>query len=175
MPEPDDASDHRPVPFLAERGPFAGTPAHLDAPYVPTPPEALALMLDLARVGPGDRLIDLGSGDGGIVIEAARRGARAVGIEIDPARIGQAKAAVREAGMESLVRFEQGDLFTADLSEADVVTLFLLPHINRMIEGKLREELKPGSRVVGYCWPMPTWTPAVRKTLQFREIYLWVR
>jgi cyclopropane fatty-acyl-phospholipid synthase-like methyltransferase len=159
--------------IAAQRGPFAGKPGQLDAPYRPTPMAAIELMLDLAEVGPGTRLLDLGSGDGRIVIAAARRGAEAMGIDIDPERVAEAEAAAREAGVEA--RFEQGDLFAADLAGVDVVTLFLLTHVNRWLEARLKRELRPGARVVGYAFPMSDWPPAAEASHGRDAIYLWSR
>ena len=132
-------------------------------------------MLALARVGPGDRLIDLGCGDGRIVIAAARRGAEARGIDIDPVRIAEAEAAARLAGAGDRARFERGDLFGADLARFSVVTLFLMPHVNRWLEPKLRSELGPGARVAGYAFPMADWPAAAQEEHDRQMIYLWVR
>jgi len=157
----------------AQRGPFAGREGHLDAPYKATPMEIVEQMLDLAGVGPGVRLLDLGCGDGRIVIAAALRGAQASGVDVDPARIASAEAAAREAGLEDRVRFAQGDLFAADLSGVDVVTLFLLAHVNGWLESKLRSELKPGARVVSHAFPMPNWVPSAEEAHDRRTVYLW--
>src|SRR5207342_2756226 len=104
----------------------------------------VARMLALAEVGPGDRLIDLGCGDGRIVIAAALRGALAHGIDIDPGRIEEAEAAARAADVGDRVTFAQGDLFARELGEYSVVSLFLLPSANRWLEGKLQSELREG-------------------------------
>ena len=163
------------VPFSAERGPFAGQEGHLDAPFWATPEPIVERMLDLAGVGPGDRLVDLGCGDGRIVISAALRGAEAMGVDRDPVRLQECAAAARLAGVEDRVRFEQGDLFRTPLGDASVVTLYLLPHVNRMLAGKLRSELSPGARVVAHAYALPGWTPAVRQEADGRICYLWVR
>ena len=161
--------------IAAQRGPFAGKAGHLDAPYQATPLAAVERMLDLAEVGAGTRLLDLGCGDGRIVIAAARRGSDAMGIDLDPERISQARAAAREAGLADTARFEAGDMFAADLGEVDVVTLFLLGHVNRWLEGRLRAGLKPGARVVGYAFPMPDWVPAIEEMHGDAAIFLWIR
>ena len=132
-------------------------------------------MLDLAGVGPDDRLIDLGCGDGRIVLAAARRGARALGVDVDPARIAEAESAARGAGLDDLAHFRRQDLFATSLARATVVTLYLLQHVNRQLERRLRSRLRPGSRVVGHAWPMPNWAPAhEEETADRRRLYLWV-
>jgi 2-polyprenyl-3-methyl-5-hydroxy-6-metoxy-1,4-benzoquinol methylase len=115
-------------------GGFAPVPRHLletaarpEAPFVPTPQPAVDAMMELAGVGPGDFLIDLGSGDGRIVIAAARRGAHALGVDIDPERVAQASLAARVAGVEGNVLFRREDLFDTPLDQASVVSLYLLP------------------------------------------------
>lgn len=158
----------------ALRGPFAGTEGHLDAPYWQTPIEAVERMLDLAGAGPGDVLIDLGCGDGRIVIAAARRGTRGLGIDIDAARIAEAEAAAETAGIGALAQFRREDLFQTRLEEASIVSLYLLPHVNAMLRDRLCTELKPGSRVVGHAFPMRDWAPAAEAQVDGRYLYLWV-
>jgi cyclopropane fatty-acyl-phospholipid synthase-like methyltransferase len=160
--------------LVALRGPFTGSAEHRDAPYWQTPEALVEAMLDLASVGPGDRLIDLGCGDGRIVIAAATRGALALGIEIDPARIAEAKAAAAAAGVPATARFRREDLFETRLEDATVVALYLLPHVNAMLCARLRGELRPGSRVVGHAFPMPDWAPAAQARVDKRQLYLWV-
>jgi ribosomal protein L11 methylase PrmA len=118
-------------------------------------------MLRLAGVKKTDIVYDLGCGDGRIVIAAARNfGARAVGIDIDPKLIAKAKENAKKAGVENLVRFEQGDLFTSDIREATVVTLYLLTSINLRLRPKLLRELKPGTRIVSNTFDMAgKWKP----------------
>ena len=161
--------------IAAERGPFAGRPGHLDAPFRQTPPTAVERMLDLAKVGPGDRLVDLGCGDGRIVVAAARRGASAQGVDLDPARIAEAEAAARGAGVADRTSFILGDLFAHDLGGATVVTMFLMPQVNRWLEAKLLRELAPGARVTGFAFAMPNWVPAAEEEHERQAIYLWVR
>ena len=159
----------------AQRGPTAGQPGHLDAPFRPTPAPLVERLLDLAGVGSGDRLIDLGCGDGRILLAAARRGAEACGIDRDAARIAQAQAAAEAAGLADRIRLSLGDLFDADLHGFDVVTLFLLPHVNRWLEPKLMSELAPGARIVGSSFPMPHWAPAAVEDHEHTKLYLWRR
>jgi SAM-dependent methyltransferase len=129
-------------------------------PYVPTTEPAVAAMLKLAGVTKADVVYDLGCGDGRIVIAAAKTfGARAVGIDINPVRIGEAKENAKKAGVEKLVRFEENDLFEADIHQATVVTLFLLPQINLKLRPKLLQDLKPGTRVVSNTFDMGDWKP----------------
>ena len=137
---------------------LAPKPRDPDVPYVPTTPEAVEAMLKLGEVKKTDVLYDLGCGDGRIVIAAAKTfGTRGVGIDIDPQRIKEANENAKRAGVESLVRFEQGDLFEANFSEATVVTLFLLPRINLKLKPRLLEQLKPGTRVVSNTFDMGEW------------------
>lgn len=156
------------------RGPWAGTEGHLDAPYSSTPEPVVERMLDLAGPGPGDILIDLGCGDGRIAIAAARRGARALGVDIDRARIAEAEAAAAAAGVASRATFRQQDLFATPLGEASIVSLYLLPLVNRLLRPRLRGELRPGSRIVGHAFPMPDWEPEAEEVVDGRRIFLWI-
>jgi len=155
----------------AARGPFAGTAGQLDAPFWQSPPEVVTRMLELAMVGSGDCLIDLGCGDGRIVIAAARRGARAIGVDIDAERIREAIAAAATAGVRAT--FRQEDLFQVALAEASVVTLYLLGHVNNLIRHKLLAELRPGARVVSHAYPIAGWEPTARQEVDYQTIYLW--
>ena len=131
-----------------------------EVPYVPTTEAAVEAMLKLADVKSTDIVYDLGCGDGRIVIAAAKNfGARGVGIDIDPVRIGEAKENAQKAGVEKLVRFEENDLFKADIHEATVVTLFLLASVNLRLRPKLLQDLKPGTRVVSNTFDMGDWKP----------------
>lgn len=135
-----------------------------DVPYVITPQTVVDAMLELAGVGPGDRLIDLGSGDGRIVITAAKRwGTPGLGVEIDPNLVALARRRAREEGVADRVRFEAQDLFETDLSQASVITLYLLPAVNLMLRPRL-QALRPGTRIVSHDWDMGDW-PAL-KTLE---------
>lgn len=150
-------------------------PVYVDVPYVPTPETVVSAMLRLAQVKKGDVLYDLGSGDGRIVIAAARRyGIRAVGIDIDPRRINEANAKAREAGVANRVRFIRQDLFDADFSEATVVTLYLLPRLNLRLRPKLLAELRPGTRIVSHGFDMGDWRPEQVVEVGNNTIYLWV-
>lgn len=147
----------------------------LDVWYVPTTSPVVDRMLDMANVGPLDVVYDLGCGDGRIVIAAAKKyGARGVGVDLDPARIREARENARRAGVENLVKFEVADLFKTDLTEATVVTLYLLPELNRRLKPKLFAELKPGARVVSHDFDMGAdWPPDEYVKLGNDGIYLW--
>lgn len=153
----------------------APTPPALDVPYVPTPQQVVDRMLALAKVGKNDVLYDLGCGDGRIVVTAAKEyGARCTGIDLDPNRIAEARANARKAGVEKQVNFKVGDLFEADLSDASVVTLYLLPSINTKLRPRLWQQLKVGSRVVSHAFDMGAEWPAEKtETVDGRTIYYW--
>jgi SAM-dependent methyltransferase len=144
-------------------------------PYVPTGPETVAAMLQLAGVQKSDLVIDLGCGDGRIVIAAAKEyGAHGIGVDIDPERIQEAKENARKAGVANLVEFRQGDLFDADIRKATVVTLYLLPSVNMKLRPKLWRDLKPGTRVVSHTFDMEDWKPERVEEVGGSEIFLWV-
>lgn len=129
-------------------------------PYVPSPESVVTKMLDMAEVGPDDVLLDLGSGDGRIVLTAAKlRGARGVGIEIDEKLVALSTEAARRAGVADRARFVRADLFRTDVSSATVVTLYLLPHTVNLLDPKLRSELRPGTRVLTHDYPLGGWLP----------------
>jgi precorrin-6B methylase 2 len=131
-----------------------------DVPYVPTTEEAVKAMLQLAEVKKTDVVYDLGCGDGRIVVAAAKNhGARGVGIDINPERIKEANDNAKREGVTALVRFEENDLFNAQIGEATVVTLFLLSSVNLKLRPKLLEELKPGTRIVSNTFDMGDWKP----------------
>ena len=142
-------------------------PQHkLDVPYVPTTEEAVKAMLKLADVKKSDIVYDLGCGDGRIVIAAAKEyGAHGVGIDINPERIQEAEASAKKAGVDKLVRFEENDLFDADIHEATVVTLFLLNSVNPKLRPKLLKDLNPGTRIVSNTFNMGDWKPDKEFTL----------
>jgi SAM-dependent methyltransferase len=148
-------------------------------PFVTTPDMVVERMLELAGTGPNDLVMDLGSGDGRIVIAAARYyGARGTGIELDPKLIREANAYARKAGVSDRVTFIEGDIFEADIRDATVVTLYLLPEVNLKLRPKLLSELRPGTRVVSHNYDMGDWLPdkIVKVELPLRDhtIYYWV-
>ena len=148
----------------------------LDVWYVATPPEVVDRMLSVAKVHAGDVVYDLGCGDGRMVIAAAKKfGTRGVGIDLDPARIREAQAKAKQAGVERLVTFKVADLFQTDLTEATVVMLYLLPELNRRLKPLLFEQLQPGARVVSHDFDMgKDWPPDEYVKLGGDGIYLWV-
>jgi SAM-dependent methyltransferase len=152
------------------------TPARpLDVPFEPTPQSVANRMLEIARVNKDDLLYDLGSGDGRIVITAAKKyGARGVGIDLDPQRVAEARTNAKEAGVEDKVKFVVGDLFKTDFSDATVVTLFLFPNVNRQLRPELWKQLKVGTRVVSHYWDMgKEWPPERTEVIDGRTIYYW--
>ena len=153
-------------------GGFAGR--ELEVPFVPTPHSLVERMLDLAALERGDYLIDLGCGDGRIAVAAGRRGARALGVDLDPLRIREAAAAARIAGVESSVRFRRQDLFRTPIHEADVVALYLLPRINLALRPRLLTELHPGARIVSHAFDMGDWRADAEERHDGRRIFLWV-
>ena len=145
-----------------------------DIHYVPTPNDVVDAMLSGAAVTSRDVVYDLGSGDGRIVIEAARRyGARGLGVEIDADLVKQARAAARKAGVDHLVSFSQADLFKTDLSPASVLTLYLSPSINLRLRSKIQRELKPGSRVVSHRFPIGDWAPDREQMVGPNRVLFW--
>ncbi len=149
------------------------------APYIPTPQDVVDRMLEVAEVTNKDTVFDLGSGDGRIVITAAKKfGARGVGIDIDKDRISESRRNAREAGVSPLVRFQLGDIQNADVSTATVVTLYLVSSANLKLRPLLTKQLQPGARIVSHAFGMGDWPPD--KVDKFtdargddRVIYLW--
>jgi len=129
----------------------------LDVPYVPTPEKVVERMLDLADVNSGDYVIDLGSGDGRIVIAAAKRGATGHGIDLDPQRVSEARTNAAKANVEDRVMFMKANIFNTDFSNASVITMYLLPTVNEKLRPVLLDELEPGTRVVSHSFDMDEW------------------
>ena len=150
-----------------------------DVPYVATPKDVVETMLDLAKVGPGDYLIDLGSGDGRLVVAAALRGAEGFGVDLDPKRIAESRENARKAGVADRAQFFQRDLFETDFTRATVLTMYLLPDINLQLRPKVLG-LKPGTRVVSHDFDMGDWVPDERVRMVSRQThyesnaYLWI-
>lgn len=160
------------VVLADEVAPLASRP---EVPFVPTPEEVVAEMLEMAAVDADDVLYDLGCGDGRIVITAAReRGARGVGVDIDPDRIQESRQNAAQAQVTDRVQFIQSDLFEVDLRPASVVTLYLLPNVNLRLRPKLLRELAPGTRVVSHDFDMGEWVPQETARLSGHSVYFWV-
>ena len=153
----------------------AATPARTpDVIFVPTPQQVVDEMLKIANVKKGDVLYDLGSGDGRIPVTAAKRfGIRAIGIDIDPQRIAEANENAKKEGVTQHVTFKNTDLFTTDISEATVVTLYLLPRLNVKLRPKLLNELKNGTRIVSHAFDMGDWQPEKHVKVDGRDVYFW--
>jgi tRNA A58 N-methylase Trm61 len=148
-------------------------------PYVPTPQQVVDRMLDLAQVKEGDVVYDLGSGDGRIVVTAAKKyGVKAIGFEIDPERIKESAENIKKAGVGHLVEIRQQDIRTVDLSQASVLTMYLLPEVNLMIRPNIWKQMKPGSRVVSHDFDMGDWKPLKKENIKDgsnwdHTLYLW--
>ena len=141
-------------------------------PYVPTPPAVVEAMLKLANVGPKDYVVDLGSGDGRIVLMAATKfKARGMGVDIDPELVEQANATARKLGVADRVQFQVQDVLKADVSRATVMTLYLLPGMMSSLQKKLMAELKPGTRIVSHDFTFDKWKPERSITVETPEKY----
>lgn len=152
---------------------FGGGPA-LDVPYAETRTEAVEKMLDMANIAPGDRVIDLGTGDGRMLLQAAARGAGGLGVDIDPVLVASANASAERQGVADRVTFRTQDLFDTPIADADVVTMFLLPEINLKLRPRLLRELRPGARVVSHAFTMGDWRPDRAERVGGARLYLWV-
>jgi SAM-dependent methyltransferase len=154
----------------AQEGPFEGKKI---VPFVPTPQEVVDKMIELAGVKKGDTVYDLGSGDGRIVIAAAKKGARAVGFDIDRDLIKESRENIKKAGVEKLAEIREQDILTVDLSPATVLTMYLLPDVNLKLRPNILSQMKPGSRVVSHAFDMGDWKPDKTERVNGRTIYLW--
>jgi SAM-dependent methyltransferase len=161
-----------PVLVAQQAGQQLRTP---DVIWVPTRDEVVEAMLKMANVRKGDVVYDLGCGDGKIVIAAAKLGARGVGVDIDPKRVEEANAGVKAAGVGDRVRIIHGDIFdpAINISEASVVTLYLLPSLNLKLLPRLKSELKPGTRIVSNSFDMGDWKAEKTETVGSYTIYFW--
>lgn len=163
----------------AQPSPAAAQPAASLAPFVPTPQDVVERMLQVAGVTKDDVVYDLGSGDGRLVITAAKKfGARGVGVDIDPERVAESRANAKREGVDHLVRFERQDALETDVSEATVVTLYLLSSSNMKLRPILTKQLKPGARIVSHAFGMGDWTPDSIEDFRdsngsTRRLYLW--
>lgn len=164
-----------PAMAIAQDSPPAQTTVKRDVIYVPTPQAVVDRMLEMSKVTKDDYVIDLGSGDGRIPISAAKLGARALGVEIDPQRLKEAAENLEKAGPEvaKLVEFRNQNLFETDLSEARVITMYLLNSINLKLRPKILE-LEPGTRIVAHAFNMGDWEPDETDTVDGKQIYYWL-
>jgi SAM-dependent methyltransferase len=144
-----------------------------DVIWVPTPEEVVAAMLDMAKVTPSDYVIDLGSGDGRTVIAAAKRGARALGIEYNPDMVELSKRNAEKAGVSAKANFVHADIFESDFSQATVLTMYLLPSLNMKLRPKILE-MKPGTRVASHAFTMEDWTADQTANVNGRTAYFWI-
>jgi SAM-dependent methyltransferase len=144
-----------------------------DVIWVPTPEEVVDRMLTMAQVGPNDFVVDLGSGDGRTVIAAAKRGAKALGIEYNPDMVKLSEENARKAGVTERASFRRADIFQTDFSQATVVTLYLLPALNMKLRPQILQ-MKPGTRVVSHSFTMEDWEPDEVSTMDGRRAYFWV-
>jgi SAM-dependent methyltransferase len=171
-------ASRRAVPAETKKKAAAEEDRRPDVVYVPTPHDVVDKMLELARVKKGDLVYDLGCGDGRIVVAAAKKGAKAIGYDISPERVEEAKANVKKNKVESSARILEKDIFTLDLSKANVITLYLLPALNVKLIPQL-EKLKPGSRIVSHSFDMEGVVPDREVDMTSQEdgeshtIYLW--
>jgi trans-aconitate methyltransferase len=149
-------------------------PRFPDIHFTPTRQAVADAMLKLAHVTAADVVYDLGSGDGRIVMLAAQKyGARAVGVEIDPALVEISRRIAADGEVADRATFLQSDLFETDISPATVVTLYLSPSVNARLEPKLRRELRPGTRIVSHQFPMPDWAPDMTVRVDDEDLFLW--
>lgn len=150
----------------------------LDVPYVPTPEDVVERMLDVTDVKSSDYVVDLGSGDGRIVIAAAKRGASGHGIDLDPKRIAEARENAQEEGVDNRIMFMEEDIFDTDFSEASVITMYLLPSVNKKLRPKLLEDLQPGTQIVSHSFNMGSWKAdkeiVVRNNGSSHDVYYWI-
>jgi len=169
-PEPTQQlpAEFNPADFVKAR-------PRLDAPYVVTDYEVVDAMLAMAQVRPNDVVVDLGSGDGRILIAAARsHGARGFGVDIDPIRIRESNANAQAAGVAHRVSFRQQDLFRTPISGADVLTLYLSREINAQLRPRILAEMRPGTRVVSHDFDMGDWRYDQRQQIGTATIYMWI-
>jgi SAM-dependent methyltransferase len=146
-----------------------------ESPYVPTPQDVVERMLDLAQVKPGEYLIDLGSGDGRIVVTAAQRGARGYGVDLNPKRVAEGVANAAKAKVSDRATFEVKDLFDTDISKADVITTYLLPLVNLDLRPRLLEQMRPGARLVTHAFHMgDDWWPDATDIIRGRVLFKWI-
>jgi SAM-dependent methyltransferase len=152
----------------------------LDVPYVPTPEPVVEKMLNLANVQSSDYVVDLGSGDGRIVIAAAKRGASGHGIDLDPERIAEARKNAQSEGLDDRLMFMEENLFDTDFTKASVITMYLLPSVNEKLRPELLDKMEPGTRIVSHSFSMGDWEPDKKEEVsppnssRTHDVYYWV-
>jgi hypothetical protein len=153
----------------------AQTPPRLDVPFVPTPQQVVERMLQMAEVKSTDFVIDLGSGDGRIVITAAKKyGARGLGVDLNPERVREARANAEREGVTDKVEFRVQNLFETDISPADVLTMYLLSTVNLQLKPRLLSDLRPGTRIVSHAFDLGDWQPDASDSVDGRQVFFWV-
>jgi hypothetical protein len=172
--------------LLGGIGALAATPAfaqlaepdaapRLDVPYVPTPQEVVDRMLAIAKVSGKDFVMDLGCGDGRMLVTAASKfGSRGRGVDLNPQRIKEANANAQAAKVTDKVTFEVKNLFETSIADADVLTMYLLPSVNMQLRPRIFDEMKPGSRIVSHSFDMGDWEADLRDQVNYSRIYYWV-
>lgn len=165
---------------LAAAPGFAQTPENavgprLDVPYVPTPQDVVDRMLEIAKVTGKDFVMDLGCGDGRMLVTAATKfGSRGRGVDLNPVRIKEANANAQNAKVSDKVTFEVKNLFDTSIKEADVLTMYLLPGVNLQLRPRILDEMKPGSRIVSHAFDMGDWEADLRDEVGYSRIYYWI-
>lgn len=165
---------HRPGAASAVQAQDSAFESKKIVPFVPTPQVVVDKMIELAGVKKGDVVYDLGSGDGRIVITAAKKGARAVGFEIDGDLVKESRENIKKAGVEKTAEIRQQDILTVDLSQASVITMYLLPDVNLKLRPNILSQMKPGSRIVSHAFDMGDWKPDRTERVDGRTVYLWM-
>lgn len=152
---------------------LTGDAPKLDVPYARTRPEVVKLMIDMAEVRPGDRVLDLGTGDGRLLLAAVERGTTGLGVDIDPVLVAEARTEAERRGLSARARFRVEDLFRTPLGDADVLAMFLLPEVNLRLRSRILSEMRPGARVVSHAFDMGDWRPDARGRAGGARVYLW--
>jgi SAM-dependent methyltransferase len=172
---PAERPAERALPREFDPARYTGGRPRLDAPYVATDLQVVEAMLALSQVSASDYVIDLGTGDGRILIAAARSlGARGLGVDIDPERIREANANARAAGVASRIAFRREDLFRTPLAEADVLTLYLTQEVNLRLRPRILAQMRAGTRVVSHDFDMGDWRPDQRRRIGAAHVFLWI-
>jgi SAM-dependent methyltransferase len=161
--------------FLTAHSALAQPIPNLDVPYVPTPQQVVDRMLEIAKVSGKDFVMDLGCGDGRMLVTAATKfGARGFGVDLNPVRIREATENAARANVADKVKFEVKNLFDTQIKDADVLTMYLLPSVNMQLRPRILDEMKPGSRIVSHAFNMEDWGPDQRENVDGREVFFWI-